>query len=338
MTGRDLVERWSSGWRDALAAAVGAGASWWLAQQLLGHPHPVFAAVAAIVCLSPGLPSRRRQAVNMVLGVVTGIVVGELLLQGPVFAAPLQIALITFLAIMAAVTFGPAPVISIQAAVSALLVLALGPTVAGPTRLADVAVGAAVGLAFSQVLLTPDPVRLIDGAARRFLHRLAQGLADDAQALAGRDRQKAHSALDRFLAAHDSLDALEAGITKARSISRWSVRGRLAARDVAELAARHERRAIGLYASTLLFGEAVANALRGTDEPPSWLGERVADVASLCEALAGGQEACEAPPETVAEDAVPPPWRACIARLHAVEERLRELRQTAGGPSSPAAG
>jgi uncharacterized membrane protein YgaE (UPF0421/DUF939 family) len=85
----------------------------------------------------------------MVLGVVTGIVVGELLLHVPVFALPLRIALIAFLAIMAALSFGLAPVIPIQAAVSAILVLALGPTMAGPTRLADVAVGAAVGLLFS---------------------------------------------------------------------------------------------------------------------------------------------------------------------------------------------
>jgi uncharacterized membrane protein YgaE (UPF0421/DUF939 family) len=339
LTGRDLVERWSSGWRDALAAAVGAGVSWWLAQHLFGHPQPVFAAVAAVVCLSPGLPSRGRQAVDMMLGVVTGVVVGEFLLHVPVFDLPLRIALIAFMAIMAAVAFGPAPVIPIQAAVSAILVLALGPTMAGPTRLAEVAVGAVVGLVFSQVLLTPDPVRLIDSAARRFLHRLARGFADDAEALAGRDRQKAQSALDQFLAAHESLDVLEAGINKARGISRWSLRGWLAAGDVTDLAARYERRAIHLYASTLLFGEAVANALRRGDEPPPWLGERVAWAASLCEALAGERKrAVEAPHENVTEDAVPPAWRSCVAHLHVIEEGLRELRQTAGGPSSPAAG
>ena len=71
---------------------------------------------------------------------------------------------------------GQAPVIAIQGGVSALLVIALGPTTAGPTRLADALVGTGVALLFSQVLLTPDPVRIIDDAVRRMLRLLAQAL------------------------------------------------------------------------------------------------------------------------------------------------------------------
>ena len=56
--------------------------------------------------------------------------------------------------------------VPIQAAVSAVLVLALGPASAGVVRLLDVLAGTAVGLLFSQVLLTPDPVRLLDERRR----------------------------------------------------------------------------------------------------------------------------------------------------------------------------
>jgi uncharacterized membrane protein YgaE (UPF0421/DUF939 family) len=111
---RGIAGRWSSGWRDALAAAVAAGLSWMIAHDLLGHAQPIFAAVAAIVCLSPGLPSRRRQAIDVVLGVVTGILVGEMLMMLPIFNLPIRIAIITFSAIIAALTFGLAPVIPIR--------------------------------------------------------------------------------------------------------------------------------------------------------------------------------------------------------------------------------
>src|SRR5689334_16531687 len=101
-----VLRRWSAGWSDALASAVGAGLAWALASQLLGHPQPVFAAVAAVVCLAPGLPSRGRQAVNMMLGLITGILVGEILLLIPVFDMAVRLAVITFMAMMAALSFG----------------------------------------------------------------------------------------------------------------------------------------------------------------------------------------------------------------------------------------
>src|SRR5688572_5905005 len=67
---------------DAAAATVAAGLSWLIARALFGHPQPLFAAIAAIVCLAPGLPNHGRQAVGLILGVATGIAVGEAALLG----------------------------------------------------------------------------------------------------------------------------------------------------------------------------------------------------------------------------------------------------------------
>ena len=72
-----ILVRWSDAWREALAAALGATLSWLLAELLLGHPQPIFAAISAIVCLSPGLPSYTKQTEGLLLGVATGIVIGE---------------------------------------------------------------------------------------------------------------------------------------------------------------------------------------------------------------------------------------------------------------------
>jgi Fusaric acid resistance protein-like len=88
--------RWSEAWREALASALGAALSWLLAERLLGHPQPIFAAISAIVCLSPGLPSHTKQTGGLLLGVATGIVIGELSLALPDHISLLRITLAAF--------------------------------------------------------------------------------------------------------------------------------------------------------------------------------------------------------------------------------------------------
>ena len=61
--------------------AVAAGIAWAIAHQVLGHPTPFFAPVAATIVLglAPGRSSRR--AVEMVLGVAVGIGIGSVLIH-----------------------------------------------------------------------------------------------------------------------------------------------------------------------------------------------------------------------------------------------------------------
>lgn len=324
---KSVVRRWSAGWADALAAAIGAGIAWALAHILFGHPQPVFAAVATLVCLAPGLPSRGRQAVNMMLGLVTGILVGEALLLIPIYNVAVRIAIIAFTAMMAALSFGLAPVIAIQGGVSAILVIAMGPITAGPTRLMDAVIGTAVALTFSQILFTPDPVRVIDSAVRQMLRLMAHGFAQAAEAAAERNQAKAEAALSHFFTSRDSLDAVVAGINAARSLSRWSLRGRFAAAGIAEIARRYDRRAIRLFASTLLLAESLANALRKGQEPPPWLSDRLDRVASACAVLADGFVAAPACRIAREREAGVVGWEACVGHLWAVEATLAVLQE-----------
>jgi uncharacterized membrane protein YgaE (UPF0421/DUF939 family) len=150
-----ILGRWSQDWREVFASALGAGLAWLLAQRLLGHPQPVFAAVSAIVCLSPRLPSHLKQTYGLVLGVGTGIVIGELSLALPGDML-LRVTLAPFVAMLIASAYGQAAMVPIQAGVSAILVVAFGPATTGSARMADVAIGAAVGLLFSQILPAPE--------------------------------------------------------------------------------------------------------------------------------------------------------------------------------------
>lgn len=136
-----LIEHRRVALKDSLIAAVAAVLAWILAHFLFGHPRPLFAAVTAIVCLASGLTSHGKQSLGVPLGVFTGIVVGELVLQLPEHTVLLQIAPAAFLAMVMASLYGQAAVVPINAGVSAILVIAMGPTYAGYARLLDVAIG-----------------------------------------------------------------------------------------------------------------------------------------------------------------------------------------------------
>ncbi|WP_245414404.1 FUSC family protein [Mycoplana dimorpha] len=148
---RTLWARWSGAWREVAAATIAAPLAWAVAQKLFGHPHPVFAAVIAIVALGPGIASHRKQAWGLVLGVAIGILVGEIVLFIPNFTAAAGIGV--FVSMMIACSFDLGPVMPIQAGVSLLLVLTLGPETAGYVRMVDVVIGAVIGLACGRVLL-----------------------------------------------------------------------------------------------------------------------------------------------------------------------------------------
>jgi uncharacterized membrane protein YgaE (UPF0421/DUF939 family) len=152
MRSRDvLYDRWRGAWREVAAATIAAILAWIIAEKVFGHPHPLFAAITAMVALAPGIANHRRQAWGQVLGVAIGIVVGESMLFIPHPVAALAIGV--FASMMIASSFGLGPVAPIQAGVSLLLVLTLGSETAGHIRMIDVVIGAVVGLTCNRLLL-----------------------------------------------------------------------------------------------------------------------------------------------------------------------------------------
>lgn len=318
---RVIATRLRAAWVDAMASAVAAAIAWLIAQQVLGHSYPAFAAVAALVCLAPGLPNHGRQAVALMLGVGVGIVVGEIVLQLlPGNLPPLRLIVATFFSVLVAAAFGQGPVVAIQAGVSAILILATGPQTAGLVRMLDVSVGAAVGLLFSQVLLTPNPMRLLDRAAEDLLSRLRLALAAGIEAAERGDPVKAEAALQTVLDAQGAVVALSSAIDTARSVARWSLRGRLSKREVAATASRYERRAIRLYAAGLLFAETFAESLRKNGKPPPEL------IAAMRETLRQSDLA-EAHSPGGRADATPLVWRPSVERLRDAQAALRWFRR-----------
>ena len=59
-----------------LQCGLAAGLAWFIALDLLGHPAPFFAPIAAAIALGTGMGKRVRRGIELVLGVVVGVGLG----------------------------------------------------------------------------------------------------------------------------------------------------------------------------------------------------------------------------------------------------------------------
>ncbi len=138
-------------WRSVAApvvqAALAAGLSWFVAVHLFGHRAPLFAPVAAIVCIDMTLGQRLRRAIELTFGAGVGLGVGALLVSA-IGTGPWQIAVVVALATSVAVLLDGRAVINVQAVVSAILVVTLyvPGEASGIDRLFDGLIAAAIGL------------------------------------------------------------------------------------------------------------------------------------------------------------------------------------------------
>jgi Fusaric acid resistance protein-like len=182
-------------WRARAAPAwplvqgtAAATVAWAIALQIGGGHDPFFAPIAAFIALNAPFGERGLNALRLLLGVVVGIVCGELtvLLLGSGYGS---LALATLTATLGATVLGGSRITVAQAAVGAILVVAIANGEAGLYRLADALIGAGVALVFSQFLFSPEPVALLRRAETAVLTDLADALALTARALVDDDAE-----------------------------------------------------------------------------------------------------------------------------------------------------
>ena len=209
-----------------LQGTAAATAAWVIAKYLLNHPQPFFAPIAALVALNASLGERGRKALGLLQGVIVGIAVGEatLLTWGGGYGS-LAIAILVATAVARALN--GARIAVAQAAVSAILVVALEDADAGIDRLLDALIGGGVALVFSQLLFSPEPVRLLRRAETVALEVMADGLASTARALEDDDDELAGNAITDLREVRDDL----AELGRVRSASTRVVRRSLAWRS-----------------------------------------------------------------------------------------------------------
>lgn len=295
------------GWHVAQCAVAGAVA-YLLARQLLGHPQPFFAPVAAIVSLGLSYGQRLRRVAEVTVGIALGVLIGDVFAN--VFGTGAwQVLLAVVVAMVLAIVLDASPLLITQAGVQSAIVTTLAPSPgAGLGRWLDAVCGGLVAL-LAAAVVPGSPLRRPRRAAGGVAHELSTWLRDAAHAARTADLDLAYRTLERARRSESALDdlrlATREGLDVARS-SPWRRRHRGDILAVADLAVPLDR---AVRNARVLLRRTVVVTRRGETLPDRTLG--------LLDALAGAAT-------TIARelDEQRDPRRALVAlRAAAVESR-----------------
>ena len=206
--------------------ALAAGVAWLVAADVLGHPTPFFAPVAAVVALGTSYGQRLRRVAEVTVGVAVGVFLADLLVAG-LGSGWWQIGLIVALAMSAAFLLDGGQLFVTQAAVQSIVVASLVPDPgAAFTRWTDAVVGGAVALVAATVvpaapLRRPREqaavvMRKIAGLLRAAGEVMADGESARALALLADARSTDYLIRELQDAAHEGLSVVESSPFRVR--------------------------------------------------------------------------------------------------------------------------
>jgi uncharacterized membrane protein YgaE (UPF0421/DUF939 family) len=263
---RIRASAWSIG-QCAIAAVL----AWLVSASVLDHPRPFFAPVAALVCLGVSHAYRLRRIGELALGVSIGVGIADLLVR-EIGNGWWQIGLVIVLALAVAQFFGGGGLVTTQAGVQAIFLVALPQTPGGGLyRWEDALVGGAGALLVAAVL-PGDPARVVRPQAQLLISELAAVAADAAHALREGEAVLADAALERARATQVDVERWTEALRGGEEIGRISPLRRRRRDDLTryrqalvgvDRAARNLRVAIRRIAAVLDRGEQLPPALAG---------------------------------------------------------------------------
>jgi len=197
--------------------AVAAAVAWAIANNLVGHRAPVFAPIVAVICLGMTYGQRRRRVAEVTVGVAVGLAVADLFLS--VFGSgPWQIGLIVLVAMSVALFLDTGVLLTTQAAVQSIFVVALVTTPqTAVTRWLDAVIGGAVALVAATVV-PRAPLRRPRIQAGVVVTKIAVLLRDAAQGARDGDVERAAAVLATARATDGLIRELRAAADEGLSV------------------------------------------------------------------------------------------------------------------------
>ncbi|MXG91943.1 FUSC family protein [Nocardioides flavescens] len=262
--GRFGDKRW-----QILQCAIAAGVAWLIAADLLGHPKPFFAPVAAVVSLGTSYGQRLRRVVEVTLGVAVGVFLADLLVAG-IGSGWWQLSLIVALSMSIAFVLDGGQLFVTQAAVQSIVIASLVPAPSQAfVRWSDAVVGGLVALV-AATLVPAAPLRRPREQAAKVVRKIAELLRAAGEVMVDGEARRG-MALLADARATDSLirelqDAADEGMAVVES-SPFRIRHRPGIRRMADLVEPLDR---ALRSTRVLVRQTAVAAYHGREVPKSY--------------------------------------------------------------------
>lgn len=223
--GRAAQRRGIARWRNRIwmiaQQALAAGLAWLIAQQVLGHPMPVFAAIAAMLTLGSSFGQRLSRAVEVAVGVAVGVFFGDLFVL--LFDRGWwQIMVVVLISMSVAVWLRARDLMVTQAGVQAVVVVAMPLGDAGVlTRWVDALLGCVLALIIATVAPTA-PLRKPSQLASGVLDECADVMDEVHQSLTTRDVEASDRVLERARQVSARMQDLDDAAAEGLAVVRYS--------------------------------------------------------------------------------------------------------------------
>nr|WP_245827782.1 FUSC family protein [Sinomonas mesophila] len=202
----------------AVGMTVGAVLAYVIAEQVLGHTGPIFAATSALIALGFGRDLAVRKVLEVALGCTLGIAVGDLLMHF-LGTGLWQAAVILFVSLLVARFLDRGVIFATQLGLQSLLVVLLPAPAGGPfTRSLDAVVGGVIALVLT-ALLPRDPRVEPRRDLRKLVGAFSTMLRECGAALADADSTRAWHALVRGRSSQALVDTIRASLKSSSEVA-----------------------------------------------------------------------------------------------------------------------
>ncbi len=206
-----------------LQATVGAGLSYWVANDIVGHAQPFFAPISTVIILGLSGGDRLKRAVEMAIGGITGVAVGDILFQF-VGQGPFQITLIVGATLLLGSFMTKSPLLTNQIVFGSILIATIFPPTEGAgglNRAIDALIGSAIGV-ITIALIPNSPLAQARREVSKVLSIAASVLYDVSRGLEKQDVEIIEEARQAVFGTQTNIEKLADAAKQGREASEVS--------------------------------------------------------------------------------------------------------------------
>ena len=231
---RSRINRVRTRFPYMLQATIGAGLAYWVAHELVGHPQPFFAPMSVVIILGLSGGDRLSRALEMAMGGVMGVAVGDLLFHSTGMTGPLQITLIVFIALIIGSLLTKSVLVSNQIVIGSILIATILPpdvSNGGLERAIDALIGCVIGIA--TIALVPNsPLTNGRNEISKVLAIISSVLDDVVAGLRDNDSKVIDQAMDAVNNSQTEINSMLAAAKSGKEVTKvsplmWSSRRQL---------------------------------------------------------------------------------------------------------------